>query len=29
MPKAADRRLQVAFRIDQEVGGNHHLVAGS
>jgi hypothetical protein len=28
MPKAADRCFQVAFRIDQEVGGNDDLFAG-
>jgi hypothetical protein len=27
MPKAADRCFQVAFRIDQEVGGDDHLLA--
>jgi hypothetical protein len=28
MPKAADRCFQVAFRIDQEVGGDDDLFAG-
>src|SRR5574343_1755738 len=27
MTKATDRRLQVAFGIDQEVGGHHHRLA--
>src|SRR5574343_751831 len=27
MTKATDRRLQVAFGIDQEVGGHHHWLA--
>ncbi|MPN61787.1 hypothetical protein SDC9_209530 [bioreactor metagenome] len=27
MAKTTDRRLQIAFCIDQEVGGNHHRLA--